>query len=338
MGRVLRQRYHEVLVHTGQHYDAEMSDVFYKELEIPKPDYNLGVGSGSHGIQTGLILERVEEVLVEEQPDWVLVYGDTNSTLAGALAAAKLHLPVGHVEAGLRSHDRRMPEEINRIATDHLSRLLFAPTRSAVTNLGREGIRKGVHLVGDVMLDALQHAAQLADRKSNVLRRLGVTPQRYLLLTLHRPANVDEPRVLKQILQALVSIPHPIVFPVHPRTRKRLEEFHLAVPGNLRLTPPVGYLDFVALERNALRILTDSGGVQKEAYVLRVPCVTLRSTTEWTETLEGGWNTLVGTNSADIVRAALRPKPRKAPRPHYGRGDASRQIVRLLGHTKVPGA
>jgi len=286
VGQTLRAVDHtEVLVHTGQHYDDDMSAVFFRELEIPEPDYNLGVGSGLHGWQTGQMLIRIEEVLLAEKPDWVLVYGDTNSTLAGALAAVKLRAPLAHVEAGLRSFNREMPEEHNRVLTDHCSDLVFCPTQTAVDNLAREGITQGVHLVGDMMYDAVLQFAEIARQRSTILQDLGLEPKGYLVATVHRPYNTDVPENLRNILTAFLEIGEPIVFPVHPRTRRKIAQldgtFGLErATRNVRMIEPVGYLDMLVLEQNARLILTDSGGMQKEAYFFSVPCVTLRPETE----------------------------------------------------------
>ncbi len=308
VSRALRQQHTEVLIHTGQHYDDAMSAVFFRELEIPAPDVNLGIGSGPHGQQTGAMLAGIEEVLLAEQPDWALVYGDTNSTLAGALAAAKLHIPLAHVEAGLRSFNRRMPEEINRVLTDHVSTLLFCPTQTAVNNLAAEGIAQGVHLVGDVMHEALLWAAERARTRSTILVRLGLQEKVYLLATVHRAENTDDPARLRAILDAFAALDEPIVFPVHPRTQARIEALGLKSKfRNLKSIAPVGYLDMVQLEQSARMILTDSGGIQKEAYWLGVPCVTLRDETEWVETVEAGWNVLVGAEMEQIVMAVKNP-------------------------------
>lgn len=314
VSRELRKEHTEILVHTGQHYDPEMSQVFFEELQIPQPDYNLGVGSGSHGKQTGEILTKAEEVLLVEKPDLVLVYGDTNSTLAGALAAAKLHIPVAHVEAGLRSFDRTMPEEINRTLTDHLSDLLFCPTKTAVNNLRNEGIIKGVHLVGDVMSDALEFNRKIAEERSLVLNRLGVSPKQYLVLTVHRPSNTDSRMHMENIIGALGDCGIPVVFPVHPRTRKYLEEYGMwdRLPANFIVTEPLGYLDMIRSMGSAQKIVTDSGGIQKEAYMLGVPCVTLRENTEWEETLHDGWNILVGADREKMLTALNKPLPIKS--------------------------
>ena len=322
----------EVLVHTGQHYDENMSQVFFDELNIPHPDYNLGVGSLSHGAQTGRMLEAIEQVLLVEKPDCVLVYGDTNSTLAGALAAAKLHIPVAHVEAGLRSFNRRMPEEINRVLTDHVSRLLFCPTETAVRNLAAEGIGSGVHQVGDVMCDALRHNKELAENRIDVLSQFGVQPKQYLLATVHWPSNTDDEARLAAILRAFRQIGDPILWPLHPRTRKALAANDaLLVPDSVRMLDPVSYLEMLQLEANARCILTDSGGIQKEAYLLGVPCVTLRDDTEWVETVDAGWNKLVGADT-ELIVAAARLGDLPAHRPDlFGDGHAAERIVGILG-------
>ena len=324
----------EVLLHTGQHYDENMSQVFFDELEIPRPDHNLGVGSLPHGAQTGRMLERIEEVLLREKPDGVLVYGDTNSTLAGALAAVKLHIPVAHVEAGLRSLNRHMPEEINRVLTDHLSTLLFCPTRAAVDNLASEGIRKGVELVGDVMYDAAQYYAAKAEARSSIMAELSLQPHEYVLATLHRAENTDDPTRLRAIIEGLGAVAQqvPVVIPLHPRTRAALEREGLLarVGETCRLIPPVGYLDMVLLEKNARLIATDSGGVQKEAYFCGVPCITLREETEWVETVEAGWNVLVGVERERIISVALSFVPPETRLALYGDGSAAKRCVALL--------
>jgi UDP-N-acetylglucosamine 2-epimerase (non-hydrolysing) len=311
VSRELRKDHTEILVHTGQHYDPEMSDVFFEDLQIPKPDYHLGVGSGSHGKQTGEILMRVEEVLVKEKPDIVIVYGDTNSTLGGALAAAKLHIPVAHVEAGLRSFDRTMPEEINRVVTDHISAILFCPTQTAVDNLRNEGITRGVHLVGDVMVDALEFNKEIAEEHSTIIERLGITNKQYLVLTVHRPTNTDNRVHMENIIGAVGETEMPVVFPVHPRTKKCLEVYGMGnrLPANMIVTEPLGYLDMLKLMRHATKILTDSGGIQKEAYLLSVPCITLRENTEWVETVAAGGNVLVGADKNQIIHAIHASNP-----------------------------
>jgi UDP-N-acetylglucosamine 2-epimerase len=326
-------RHAEILVHTGQHYDPAMSDIFFGELGIPAPDHHLGVGSGPHGAQTGAMLAAIELVLMDERPDAVLVYGDTNSTLAGALAAVKLGIPVAHVEAGLRSYNRSMPEEINRLMVDLVSSLLFCPSPSAAENLAREGITRGVYVVGDVMADALAEAVARAATRAELLSRLDVRPEAFLLATIHRAENTNDPARLRAILDAFRLIPEPIVFPVHPRTRKALAGLgdpHLGIP-NLRAIEPVGYLDMALLERSARLILTDSGGIQKEAYWLGVPCLTLRSETEWVETVEAGWNRVVGAETETIVRSVREFRPPAAHPPLYGGTGAAARIVALLG-------
>ncbi len=331
VSREIRRHNQEVLIHTGQHYDEGMSDVFFRVLDIPAADYNLEVGSAGHGRQTGEMLIKLEEVLLKEDPDAVLVYGDTNSTLAGGLAASKLRIPVGHVEAGLRSFNREMPEELNRVTTDHLSTLLFCPTQTAVDNLRREGIEKGVHLVGDVMYDVALASAQEA-RKRDVVRRLGLEPKGYVLATVHRPANVDEKAPLASILRAFAECGETVVFPVHPRTRKRLREFGLeaGLPPSVRLVEPVDYLDFLALLIEAKKVATDSGGVQKEAYFFGIPCITLRDETEWIETVEDGWNAVVGTDTADVVHAVRNFNPQGTKAKSFGDGHAAERIAKLV--------
>ena len=335
VSRELRKHLEEIVIHTGQHYDYEMNRVFFEQLEIPEPDYYLGVGSGSHGYQTGEMLKKIEEVLVREEPDIVLVYGDTNSTLAGALAAVKLHIKVAHVEAGLRSFDKRMPEEVNRVLTDHVSDYLFAPTETAVKNLHNEGIDDGVYLTGDVMYDALLHNIRIARKESRILTKLGLTPGEYLLATVHRAENTDSRERLESIIEAFIESDELIVFPVHPRTRKYLEAYGLIdeveKAGNVLMIPPVGYLDMLALEENARKILTDSGGVQKEAYFLKVPCITLRERTEWVETVEDGWNILVGADREKILRAIREFEPRGDTYTYrFGDGKASERIAKAL--------
>ena len=335
LSKALRSAGHkEILLHTGQHYDDEMSAVFFRDLQIPEPDYNLGIGSGSHGYQTGKMLIEIEKVLLSEKPDWVIVFGDTNSTLAGALAATKLRIPIAHVEAGLRSFNREMPEEHNRVLTDHCSDLLLCPTQTAVENLHREGITTGVHLVGDIMYDAVLQFAEIARRHSTILNDLSLQPKKFLLATIHRPANTDNPHNLKNILHAFAQINETIIFPVHPRARKKMAETGLsddftACP-NIRLINPVGYLDMLVLEQNARVILTDSGGVQKEAYFFKTPCVTLRDETEWIETVKSGWNTLVGSDPALIINAVQNAKPGANDDTFFGNGNAKEKIIRLL--------
>lgn len=327
----------EVIVHTGQHYDRNMSDVFFEELSIPRPAYNLGVGSGTHGKQTGEMLMKVEEVLLKENPDVLLVYGDTNSTLAGALAASKLHIPVAHVEAGLRSYNRRMPEEQNRVLTDHISTWLFCPTRTAVENLAKEGIHKGVSLSGDVMLDSVLHFLNVARQnpeKTALYGRLGLVPKQYRLATLHRAETTDGglPAV-ERIFSAFEQLPQKVVVPIHPRTRA-LAEQAIKDRGfrNIQLIDPVGYLEMLLLTSGACQVLTDSGGLQKEAWFMEVPCVTLRAETEWVETLAGSWNVLADLNTEDILHKALHtvPDPEARGLMPFGDGKASEKIAGVL--------
>lgn len=333
VSRVLRQGHHELLVHTGQHYDYGMSQIFFDELDIPEPDLNLGIGSGPHGAQTGAMLEQIERVLLDEQPDWVLVYGDTNSTLAGALAASKLHVPVAHVEAGLRSFNKAMPEEVNRVLTDHVSDLLFCPTKTAVENLAAEGITVGVYHTGDVMYDAVLYYVDRAEAHSTVMDELKLETGSYLLATIHRPRNTDEAHNLRAILKALGETGETVILPAHPRTRKAIEAANVVVSNNVRVIEPVGYLDMLQLERHARMILTDSGGIQKEAYFFGVPCVTLREETEWVETVDAGWNVLVGAHEERILEA-VRDSRRSATHPElFGDGRAAESFMRLLEET-----
>ena len=335
VSRALRKEHKEILVHTGQHYDDLMSAVFFRDMEIPEPDYHLGVGSNTHGRQTGQMLERVEEVLLTERPDWVMVYGDTNSTLAGALAAAKLCIPIAHVEAGLRSFNREMPEEHNRVLSDHCADLLLCPTQTAVDNLAREGITKGVYLVGDVMYDAVLQFTEIARQRSTILQDLGLKAKRYLLATIHRPYNTDIPDTMRNIMTAFTEIKEPVVFPVHPRTRQMIATHGLDNFSSSNRNPiiidPVSYLDMLMLEQNARIILTDSGGVQKEAYFFEVPCVTLRPETEWLETVETGWNLLVDADPERILWATNTHQwPEDSPSPLFGDGRAAKKIITAL--------
>jgi UDP-N-acetylglucosamine 2-epimerase len=333
VGRALRRAGHrEFLVHTGQHYDDAMANVFFRDLEIPEPDVNLEVGSGSHGVQTGQMMIRLEPILQRENPDWVLVYGDTNSTLAGAVAASKLRMPLAHVEAGMRSYNRSMPEEINRILTDHASDLLLCATRTAVENLGREGVQKPVHLVGDVMFDACVQFLSLARERSRILESLNVAPRGYVLVTAHRAETVDDDEKIRELMLGLARLDATVIFPVHPRTLKRLKALGLLseLPPRIRVVPPVGYLDMLVLEAEAQAILTDSGGVQREAFFLSVPSVILRGETEWPELLEAGASRLAGDHFQDLSSAPLGPAADAWPRDLFGDGDASRRIVACL--------
>jgi UDP-GlcNAc3NAcA epimerase len=331
--RALRASHEEILVHSGQHYDYEMSDVFFEQLGIPKPDYNLAVGSGSHGRQTGEMLGLLDELLSEVSPDFVLVYGDTNTTLAAGVAAAKLGIPLAHVEAGLRSFNKSMPEEINRVLVDHVSDVLLCPTSAAVDNLAAEGITEGVHLVGDVMLDAARFFADTLDA-ADVLGRYEVTAGSYYFATVHRAATSDNPAALASVIEAFASLDRPVLWAVHPRTRKNIDTFGLnsalESAGNIRVLGPVPYMDTVSLLRHSAGLLTDSGGMQKEAYFFRIPCVTLREETEWVETVELGWNRLVGTDKDRIMSAMLNLAVPSLHPEVYGDGHAARVIVRVL--------
>jgi len=330
----------EILLHTGQHYDASMSDVFFDELGLAQPKYHLGIGGGTHGQNTGRMIEAIEAVLMKEWPDWVLVYGDTDSTLAGALAAVKLHIPVAHVEAGLRSFNRRMPEEINRVLTDHASDLLFAPTPTALSNLKKEGLpEEQIYWVGDVMYDAAMLFGSMAELHSKILDRLHLKPKNFILATIHRAENTDDSLRLRAIFEGLsrVASELPVVIPLHPRTRKALERLGLLTElrDRLYIIDPVGYLDMVALEKNARMIVTDSGGVQKEAYFYNVPCVTLREETEWVELVESGWNRIVPPRNPDIVAQNIRLHMNAKGRPVsvYGDGAAATRIADILSQS-----
>ena len=333
VSRLIKNLAEEVIVHTGQHYDDNLSDVFFNELEIPPPKYHLGIGSGTHGVQTGEMLQEIEKVLITESPDWVLVYGDTNSTLAGALAAAKLNQKVAHVEAGLRSFNRHMPEEINRILTDHLSECLFCPSETAVNNLAAEGITAGVVNVGDVMMESQAFAIDRAEKQSNVLDELDLQNRSYYLVTIHRAENTLDAKRLGNIISAIADLDKPVIFPVHPRTEKAIRDFELEdILGkdHIRVIKPLGYLDMAKLLSSARMLLTDSGGLQKEAYWLKVPCVTLRDETEWVETVETGWNVLAGADHERIIvciQDFVEPELFPAL---YGDGEAARKIISNL--------
>lgn len=337
VSRIIRNSYAgsiaEVIVHTGQHFDSNMSDVFFDELDIPSPAYNLEISGGNHGAMTGRMLAAIEGVILQERPDWVLVHGDTNSTLAGALAAVKLHVPVAHVESGLRSFNMRMPEEVNRILTDRVSSLLFCPTDKAVGNLANEGVRAGVHNVGDVMYDVSLFYRDLAKERSGILEELGLAAGEYVLATCHRAENTDQTSRLLGIIDALAHLARklPVVFPLHPRTRKLLtEQGYLSRLGAITVLDPIPFLHMVRLEQSARAILTDSGGVQKEAYFYGVPCLTMRDETEWVETVDAGWNQLVGSDT-DRIRHAFDGLRRPADHPDfYGDGHAADRIVKLL--------
>jgi UDP-N-acetylglucosamine 2-epimerase len=333
VSRLLRAEHDELLVHTGQHYDDELSTVFIRELGVPPPDRELGLGNGTNTEQTARMLAALGPLVVEHTPDAVVVYGDTNSTLAGALAAAQAGVPVAHVEAGMRSFDRRMPEELNRVLTDHVSDLLLCSSGTAVANLEREHVTGRAELVGDVMVDVALLFQPRAREDEAPLRRAGVEPGEYVVVTAHRAGNVDDPSRLRALVDLLVALPVPAVLPLHPRTRARLGAAglfeRLSGEGQVRLTPPLGYLEFTALLCRARAVLTDSGGVQKEAYLAGVPCVTLRDTTEWIETVESGWNVLVDLDAQAAAAALERPHPEARPE-LYGDGRAGERVVAAL--------
>lgn len=330
ISRVLRERHTEVLVHTGQHYDYEMSQSFFEQLGLPTPEHSLGIGSGTHGWQTGRMLERLESVMASEQPDVVVVRGDTNSTLAGALAASKLGIPFAHVEAGERSYVRSEPEEVNRLVTDRLADLHLCASRTAMKRLGAEGIVDSVYWVGDVMLDALRLATSVVDERSEILAQLALTPGGYTLVTIHRAANTDDPARLSALVSALNSFDDTIVFPVHPRCGAALERAGLSLGPHIKALPPLSYLDMLALVRSARLVATDSGGIQREAFCLGVRCLTFRDATEWVETLEDGWNTLVGVDIEHIRAQWWRAVPSANQLPIFGDGRAAHRIVSLL--------
>ncbi len=327
VSRVLRKMpdMKEVLIHTGQHYDANMSDVFFKELQIPEPNYNLEVGSATHGRQTGLMLDRIEQVLLKEKPDWALTYGDTNSTVAGSLAATKLHILTAHVEAGLRSFNRRMPEEINRIATDHVSDLLFAPTQNAMELLAKEGLADRAYFTGDVMYDSILFYKKLVT-DAHRPQSIG-SLQDYYLATIHRPENTDEPQRLKNIFTAFSQLDKPVVLPLHPRTHKLIKNLHIR--DNVKIIEPVSYLQMIYLIKHCTMVLTDSGGLQKEAYFMHKVCVTLRDETEWIETLANGWNVIVGAAPEKIVQA-VRQREVGEQTEAFGDGRAAEKVVGKL--------
>jgi UDP-GlcNAc3NAcA epimerase len=323
----LRERDDEVLVHTGQHYDEELSQIFFTELGLPRPEHHLELGGGSNTAQTARMLEALEGLLASERPDLVLVYGDTNSTLAGALAAAQAQIPVAHVEAGMRSFDRTMPEELNRVLTDHASSLLLCSSEPAALNLRAERVAGRIEVVGDVMVDIALLLGPTAADRTEILETHGVTAGGFVLVTAHRAGNVDDPARLERLVELIEALPLPVIFPVHPRTRARLEAAGLL--DRLPLAPPLGYLEFTALLQHARAVLTDSGGVQKEAYLAGTPCITLRSTTEWTETIEAGWNVLVDLDAAAALAALEREPPAERP-PLYGDGRAGERVVAAL--------
>lgn len=334
VSRELRKDNVEILVHTGQHYDENMSKVFFEELNIPEPDYNLGIGSASHGEQTGKMLIEIEKVIIEENPDVLLVYGDTNSTIAGALAASKLNIPIAHVEAGLRSYNKKMPEEQNRVLTDHLSDILFCPTESSVENLKEEGLKEGIYNVGDVMYDSILYNIDIARKHSNILNDLNMTANGYYLLTIHRAENTDIKNNLITILEATNSLNKEVIFPIHPRTKNKMNEYKKTQSEykNISFIEPVSYLDMIYLIENSIKVLTDSGGVQKEAYFLKTPCVTLRNETEWIETLENNWNVLCEINKKSIINKTKKDllNLKRGRKTNFGCGDSAKKIVNTI--------
>ncbi|MGE7810368.1 non-hydrolyzing UDP-N-acetylglucosamine 2-epimerase [Lysinibacillus capsici] len=333
VSRILRESFQEILVNTGQHYDYNMAGVFFDELNIPKPDYDLGIGSDSHGRQTGKMLIALEEIVDKEQPDAIIVYGDTNSTLAGAIIASKRHIPLIHIEAGLRSYNKLMPEELNRVMTDHVSTLLFTPTETAVRNLQKEGITEGVYTVGDVMYDAVIYNMELAERRFN-LQNFDLVSKQYYLGTIHRAENTDTKEQLTAILKAFSKVEEKVYLPLHPRTKNKIKEYGLASlltdSTNIHIVEPVSYLEMLLLEKNAKAIITDSGGVQKEAYFMKVPCVTLRLQTEWIETVEYGWNQLVDPLTEDLAEVLKYIQEGLPINNLYGSGDAAVKITNIL--------
>ena len=326
LSKKIRQKFSEIIVHTGQHYDDAMSNAIFKDLNIAKPDYNLGIGSGAHGEQTGKMLIEIEKILLSEKPGLIIVFGDTNSTVAGSLAATKLHIPVIHVEAGLRSFNRSMPEEINRIATDHISDFLFAPTQVAVGHLKDEGLMNKTWFTGDIMRDTLEESLKIAIEKSSVLENLNINGTGYFLLTLHRPYNVDDPDNLRKILGNLQKLDKKVIFPIHPRTLKIIKDNQILVGENIITTDPKGYLDFLKLEYFSTKILTDSGGIQKEAYFLKKPCITFRTETEWVETIQDGWNILVDPTNDDACQKVSDFEPKTGQSDVFGKDVADHML------------
>lgn len=330
VSKAIEADHQELVIHTGQHYDYQMSQLFFDELDIPTPTYNLEVGSGSPAKQTADIMVGLEELILKEKPDFMLVRGDTNSSLAAALVTSKLSLPFAHIEAGERSYNRNMPEEINRIVVDQLANIHFCVSHAAVCHLSAEGIKGSVHWVGDVMLDALHYALPIAQTRSKILAQLQLEPQNYSLVTIHRAANTDDPERLKQIFSALNLMTETIILPIHPRTKKVISAINLHLREHIRIIEPVGYFDMLILEQNARLIATDSGGVQREAYYLSIPCLTLRDETEWLATVESGWNKLVGANKRLILDTWFNFSPPSEHPPIYGDGSAAKRIAEIL--------
>ena len=330
LSKEIRENHNEIIIHTGQHYDDNMSRYFFEEMQIAKPDYNLNIGSGSHGKQTAEMLIGLEDIFLHQKPDVVITFGDTNTTLATGLAATKLNIPVAHVEAGLRSHNREMPEEINRILTDHISDYLFAPTLTAMENIKIENLYGKPFLVGDVMYDSLLYYGKIAEQKSRILKNLKLKQKEYILLTLHRPYNVDNIQKLQNIFSALKQTKRFIVLPVHPRSRKMIESTNTIIPENISIIEPLGYLDFIFLQKHSEKIITDSGGIQKEAYLNGIPCITIRPETEWIETVKAGWNVLVGDKKDQLIENCLHFKPSHNRPRYFGDGNSSKKIISIL--------
>ena len=325
LSKEIRKQHNEIIVHTGQHFDKEMSANIFSDLEIPKPDYNLKIHGGNHGEQTGRMMIDLEKLVQGLRPEAIIVFGDTNSTIAGAIVGSKLNIPIVHVEAGLRSFNRNMPEEINRIITDHTSQLLFSPTMTAVKNLENEGLKNRTFFTGDIMVDALMQNVEKVNIDTT-LKRLKIKTNKYFLLTLHRPYNVDDPSRLSLILKKLSQIQTLIIFPIHPRTEKVLSDNKIKIGANIFLIKPQGYLDFLSLINSAKKVLTDSGGIQKEAYILKIPCLTIRTETEWTETIKGGWNKLIGPENHDFIEQIISTKAPKNNQNIFGENVAKKMV------------
>lgn len=330
VSRVIRKYFNEILIHTGQHYDENMSEIFFNQLNIPVPDINLQVGSGLHGEQTAAMIVKLEKIFLEEKPSLIIIYGDTNSTLAASIAASKIHIPVAHIEAGLRNFDLAIPEEVNRIVADKLSTYLFVPTHTAIKNLKAEGITKNVYLTGDVMVDALLYGLEIAKKESQILKKLNLKTKEYCLATIHRAENTNSIENLKEIIRAFGEFNEKVVFPIHPRTEKVIQANNIIIPQNIHLIPSLGYLDFITLESNARIIVTDSGGVQKEAYCLKVPCITIFPSTSWIETVEDGWNKLADANVESILEMYHSNYDLSKYNEHFGDGHAAEQIVNII--------
>ncbi len=329
LSKKLRSNFAQVIIHTGQHFDKDMSEMIFHDLKIPAPDYNLGINCGGHGEQTGQMMVELEQILKKECPAIVVVFGDTNSTLAGSLVCSKLNIPIIHIEAGLRSFNKAMPEEINRISSDHTSNFLFAPTKTAMQNLKNEGLLEKAFLTGDIMVDALENNIKRADQISNILHERDLVSGEYFLMTLHRPYNVDIPDKLNKILSKISQVGSPVFFPVHPRTRKIMDANNLSIPDNVSLSQPVGYLDFIKLQACSKKVITDSGGIQKEAYLLKKPCITLRSETEWVETVIEGWNVLVDVDSDNFINTLIEFNPSHKQNDIFGENVAQKMFDKI---------